>query len=442
MSLDFPWQMFLGAQQEQNRNQQQMNQDISGIGQGLGAGWGAINQAVKAHQQKQTLQQLMAAMNTNGLPQQGPPMAPMGYPQPNISQIPPGQPMSAGGNIGQDVQMPQSIPTQGPGQPTSGMGAPAQDNNKLIQSLMMKLDPQSAIAAYYKKEGQRPTSPWRVVPGMLTPDGNPLQQNEINGEVRPVNLKVTPTGRGNSSFGNALKWNEMPPEIQNLGKEIYENHIQLGKLGYRERSQGVLAAIAYGQEHGLPPFKSYGADVAGKTAEAFATGKPGLNVLGLNTALGHVDSAYEAYKNIQNTDNAWLNRPLNALRKSTNDPNVIKLGLTLNALRGELASVFKGSSGTDMDAKSWHDYLTENLTPDQINAAIPQIDELLRSRLGGLENMRSSGMSGRGEAPLLSPHGAEISKKFQEKNKPVIENGWVYTPGLGGKANKANWKQQ
>jgi hypothetical protein len=82
--------------------------------------------------------------------------------------IPSGQPMSAGGaNIGQDVQMPQPIPTQQPGQtPTSGIGAPLADNSQQIQALLMKLDPQGMIgklveqqdplkmaqAAYYKSK--------------------------------------------------------------------------------------------------------------------------------------------------------------------------------------------------------------------------------------------------------------------------------------------------
>jgi hypothetical protein len=54
--------------------------------------------------------------------------------------------MTAGGNVGQDVQMPQPVPTQTPGQqPTSGIGGPSQDNTQQIQNLMMQLNPQEMM---------------------------------------------------------------------------------------------------------------------------------------------------------------------------------------------------------------------------------------------------------------------------------------------------------
>lgn len=148
MAANFPLEMYLDVQRQKAQNNQDMIGNMAGIGEGLGSAIGSIGEAVKQRQQKQLLDQIIQLMKQQGAPQQGPPMAPAGTPQPSMSQVPPGQPMTAGpGNIGQDVQMPQPIPTQTPGQqPMSGIGAPAQDNSQALQALLMKADPQGMIA--------------------------------------------------------------------------------------------------------------------------------------------------------------------------------------------------------------------------------------------------------------------------------------------------------
>ncbi len=113
-------------------------------------------------------------------------------------------------------------------------------------------------------------------------------------------------------------------------------------------------------------------------------GQFGKNQLSLNTALGHVDTASKAFDAVKNTNTAFLNVPINKLKTSTNDPNIIKLGISLNALQGELANVFKGSGGTDQEIAAWSKYLNENLTPAQAIAAMQQVGDLLDSRLSGL----------------------------------------------------------
>lgn len=162
MALGNPMEAFLEVARMKNQNRRQSYGDIAGIGYGMGEGLASIGEIIGEQKKKAIVQQLMAAMSQQGAPQQGPPLPMSGtVQQPNLTQIPSGQPMTAGGsNIGQDVQMPQPIPTQPQGQqPTSGMGAPAQDNTQLINSLLMKYDPQSAI------KSMMPT--------------NPLQQSEV-----------------------------------------------------------------------------------------------------------------------------------------------------------------------------------------------------------------------------------------------------------------------
>lgn len=228
------------AADRKNQNRQDMNANIAGLGQNLGGALSSIGNMIAEEKKKKIVAQILQAMQTQGAPQQGPPLPPlgtqppipgMGQLPPNLSpgpgvpsppggqqsmmpstQIPPGQPMSAGlSNVGQDVQMPpspppQPIPSQGPGMPTSGIGGPPQDNTKLLQNLMMQYDPQKSIEAMMASRTQKQASPWRVVPGMMSPTGKPIQQNEQTGEVREaeINSPIIPTGRGNAALQNGL----------------------------------------------------------------------------------------------------------------------------------------------------------------------------------------------------------------------------------------------
>lgn len=379
--LQFPWELFMQAQQAKNKNQQDMNANILGIGTSLGD----IGKNYEQQKAKSTVAQALEAMRTGRVPTQME-QAGGGIPSGPMQNFTPQQPSI-------------STPSQPPQMPPELMNA------------LMTLNPEQGTKTLY--DTLEPKTQWKTIPNMLSKSGKPLQENSRTGEVREAPYDVTPTGRGNAAFGvGATTWDNSTPEEKQLGQALYEGRMRPSDLGYRDRSIAVKLAEQWGRRNGLPPYKSYAGNVAGKTAEAFATGKPGMNALALNTALGHVDSVYDAFQEIGNTDQAWLNQPINYLKKQTNDPNVVKLDVSLNALRGELGTVFKGSAGTDQDAKHWMDFLSDNLTPAQFNAAIPQIDELLRSRLSALEYQRSSGMGGRGEGSLLSPKGAAISNKL------------------------------
>lgn len=376
--INFPWQLFQQAQEAQNRNRLQMNQDIAGLGTGLGN----IGKTLEQQKAQSDVQKALAFLR----------------------------------NPSQNQLVDAGVPDTGATMPA---GVEPQPDPYQLFGLYNKAYPgQSNPFESSVKEKLNPSSQWKVVPNMLSKSGKPLQESSRTGEIREAPFDVTPTGRGNSAFGaGSVTWDTASEEEKNLAQALYQGRMRPSDLGYRDRSIAVKLAEDYARRSGLPMYKSYAGNVAGKTAEAFAAGKLGQNALSLNTALGHVDSAFTAYNDISNTDQKWLNQPLNKLKLATGDPAVAKLGTTLNALRGELATVFKGSAGTDQEIESWMNYLNDSLTPQQINAVIPQVDELLRSRLSALEHQRSSGMSGRGEMPLLSPHGAAISAKFGKGKK-------------------------
>lgn len=307
-------------------------------------------------------------------------------------------------------------------------GAPASPPPIAAPPAMPGLAPAPAPAAA--------TMPVPIAP----PPSKPVMVNKatadmaykINAATQPQNVIQYTPGKGLQVVGTKRKgdqvitsqmnpgltasWETATPQQQALAKAMYEGRVRPSDLSFRERGVTTTLANEYANMNGLTPFKAYNADVNATMAKFATSGKLGQNALSLNTALGHLSSAYDSYQNIQNTDQAWLNKPMNWLKKNTNDPNVVALGINLNALQGELATVFKNSGATDQEISHWKDYLNDQLTPAQYIGAASKIDELLRSRLSAMEFQQSR--AGGGNGPLISPHAQEISTKLGNNQAP------------------------
>jgi len=120
MVLNFDWGLFQQAQEAKNRNRQQMNQDIAGLGQGLGNSLAGVAQIIQEQKKKQMVQQLVQAIQTQGAPQQGPQLPGQGQP---------------------------GMPS-----PVSGMGGPVQDNTAQMRGLLMQLDPQGMVGQMIQEQ--------------------------------------------------------------------------------------------------------------------------------------------------------------------------------------------------------------------------------------------------------------------------------------------------
>ena len=208
-------------------------------------------------------------------------------------------------------------------------------------------------------------------------------------------------------------WENASPEDRRIAVGLYSGTLRPGSVGYREKTKYTGLAAEYGEMIGKP-YVDYTGEVRAGTEKSFAYGKFGQNALSLNTAIGHAKSALDAFGRVSNTNAAALNVPLNKIKGKMNDPNIIQTRASLNALRGELATTFKGSGGTDQEIASWMEVLNENLTPTQANGAIRQVNDLLNSRLSALQYQQSSVMGGNPQRQLLSPHAAELNRQFSQ----------------------------
>lgn len=370
MGLDnFPWYLVSQAMDRQRQNQQDMNQNIAGLGQALGGSLATIGQSIAAQKHEQTLNQLVQAMRTQGAPQQGP-------------------------------QMP------GTENPVSGMGAPAQDNTALIRSLEMQYAPDEAIKAMMPQKAE-----WAVAPGMFSKGGHPLAFDKFGGTFKESPLEAMSSSKMNSN----VAWANATPQQQETAKGLYEGRIRPSDISWRERSLYTSLANEYAINNKLKPFVSYSGEVKAGMAKSLSSGKLGLNALSLNTALGHAASAMDAYDEIGNTDVNLLNVPINKLRESTNNAKITALEETLTALQGEAANIFKSSGATDQEIKKWEDSFSPNLTPAQAQAAISTFADLADSRLKAMEYQQTDVMRNSPlDRTLASPHSREVFQKVRE----------------------------
>lgn len=266
------------------------------------------------------------------------------------------------------------------------------------------------LASSFKADPNQPVSTINAQGvGALNPPGYIPKATEFKRPMKEV-IPFIKT-QASRAATPSLTWDQATPEQQNLAKSLYEGRIRTSDLSFRDRGATTTLANEYAIKSGLSPFKAYRGDVAAGTAKNFAYGKFGQNVNSLNTALGHVGSVYDAFQGIDNTDVRLLNTPINKIKEQTNDPAVIKLDIALNALRGELATVFKGSGGTDQEIGSWREFLDKDLSPNQAIGAMQEIDDLLRSRQQALEYQRESGFGG-GTNPLVSPKASKTREKI------------------------------
>lgn len=258
-------------------------------------------------------------------------------------------------------------------------------------------------------------------PGMPPPGFSPrtyeesLKNRKLAADAQQAEAHANWWDKGGSTKTNmqSSTMDTATTQEQSLAKALAEGRVRPSDIGFRDRGRIVSLANEYAEKNGME-FQSYGGDVKAGMAKNLAFGKMGMNSLSLNTALGHVGDAVSSYEKVANTNQQWLNQPLNYLREKTNDPNIVALGLNLNALRGELATVFKNSSGTDQEISAWGNYLNEDLTPAQYIAAAKKIDELLTSRLNALKYQQDNVMNKSiSERSLISPKSEGIRKKIQ-----------------------------
>jgi hypothetical protein len=144
----------------------------------------------------------------------------------------------------------------------------------------------------------------------------------------------------------------------------------------------------------------------------FTSGKSAFNIRSLNTAIGHLDAFAKAGAELENSSVQLWNKVANAGLNATGDPRVTRFLSTADAVSGEMATIFKNSSGTDQEIKAWREHLSSASSPEQIKATTEQLIELMASRLEALDGQYQSGMGKPRDFRFLNDKSAGILQKL------------------------------
>lgn len=144
----------------------------------------------------------------------------------------------------------------------------------------------------------------------------------------------------------------------------------------------------------------------------FAVGKAAQNVRSLNTAIGHLGTLRDKARALQNSPLELWNKIKNTALSQVGDPRVVDFNVAANAVAGELATLFKNTSGTDQEIRAWREQVASSQSPAQLSAAINTSVELLVSRLNVLKEQYEKGMGRPVDIELLHPKSRQTLSKM------------------------------
>jgi hypothetical protein len=151
-----------------------------------------------------------------------------------------------------------------------------------------------------------------------------------------------------------------------------------------------------------PSFDATQYQVRQKVKNAFTSGKEAQNITGLNTAIGHLNSLSKAADDLANGNWQSANWGANTLAKylpiSKNlvdrQGKITAVKTTFNAVKGEMASIFKRSGATDTEIKSWNETVEDptTATPSMWKSFKAETLKLMGSRVGALQAQYETGL--------------------------------------------------
>lgn len=230
----------------------------------------------------------------------------------------------------------------------------------------------------------------------------------------------------------------VPAEQRDMIRKIANYQMDIAKVtslrgGERERIASMVAQFD-------PTFDMTAYAARQRTRNDFTSGKSAQNIKGINTAIGHLDALSSAFDGLDNgsyhvvnaAENAMANNlPLTAGLK-TRQGAMTKLKTDFNAVKGELAGIFKSSGATDSEIRSWDATLADptTATPAERKAFVEATTGLMGSRMNALRQQYEVGLGKPADFAMLSPESRKILTKLgMDANQLDPGFGDAPTPG-------------
>ncbi len=220
---------------------------------------------------------------------------------------------------------------------------------------------------------------------------------ESNNPSNPYN----PSVGGGESFLKTLS-----PQNAALVKGVANYKLSLSKItSLRSSAREKLTRMVMQYD---PTFDMTQYATRAAIRKDFTSGKSSRSIRSLNTAVGHLKSLSEAFKKLDNTSYPIWNKIKNFGIEETGGGIITAVKNNINAVAGEMATVFKNSSGTDQEIKAWKDEISASQSPAQVKAGIDKMIELMGSRLTAFNSQWKSGIGKPKDFRILSDNSRKI----------------------------------
>lgn len=151
-------------------------------------------------------------------------------------------------------------------------------------------------------------------------------------------------------------------------------------------------------------------------------GKEQLQIVAINTALGHLAEFKTASDALGNAALLPYNQLVNYLKTNSGDPAVAKVNTVITALAGELASVYKGGTApTDQETEQWRNSILASFSQSQVSGVTATTADLISNKMLSLGNSYKNVMGSYPDSPIVN------SSQLQQ----LIDSG-VDTSGITG----------
>jgi hypothetical protein len=265
----------------------------------------------------------------------------------------------------------------------------------------------------------------------FTPDGKSLEPIP-GGPSAPATTLIP-----NSNVHGADYLKTIPGSIASVVKGVASGNVMLPanalKVPYWQ--QVLQHTLNYD-----PDFNAADFNTRARTRQDYATGKMGINITALNTALGHAGEVLNDVNALNNSGgllgtSIW-NPIANKYLEMSGDPRITNFNNDTMAFGGELGKVFSGGTqGGEQERQEWRSSVPLNGSPDQQVGVLTHDAKLLRSRLDAINDQYRRGMGHTADiSDLLDPHARQVYQQLLGSNpgNAPQPSGGNDSPPVGG----------
>jgi hypothetical protein len=192
----------------------------------------------------------------------------------------------------------------------------------------------------------------------------------------------------------------LPASTQALLKKIANYEADITSIptrnGERERVAGIVSL--YDPSWDQSQYKSRSA-----LRQNFTSGDKSKNIGTLNTAVAHIGELQDAIGKLNNTRSDTYNSIANWASTKLGHADTLNFRTAANAVAAELASLYKGGSATDPEIEKWLSGINSSESPEQLQGFVNSAVNLLRGRMGAIEDSWTAGMGKPRNFSILSP---------------------------------------